>query len=377
MKKIVSIIFIFVFSFAAFGATFVVNNNGDSVDADTADNLCLDASGNCTLRAAIQQANASAGDDTITFDFVVFPTTITLTRGELQISTDITITGIGARNLIVSGNKASRVFFVQPGGSVSNIVVSISGLTVANGYAPSTFSGGGILTQNGPTLNLNGVTVRNNTAGGQGGGILQALGTLNILNSTISNNTAGRDGGGINNNEGAANIANTTISDNTAQYGGGIINFRQLSLNNITISNNSATALGGGVDNEGTATVRNTIIANNTAPGGSDIYRAFTSSGNNLIGNSTDSTGFTNGVNGDIVGTAVAPINPLFGPLQNNGGQTDTRALLLGSPAINAGNNADTAATDQRGSARIVGGTIDIGAYEFIPNKSRKRVRFF
>ncbi len=374
MKKILPIIFIFVFSSAAFGATFVVNNNGDTFDANTADNLCLDALGNCTLRAAIQQANASAGDDTITFDFVVFPTTITLERGELQITSNITIRGTGARNLIISGNNTSRVFFVQ--NFRSDFVVNISGLTVANGYAPSTFSGGGILTQNFATLNLTGVTVRNNTAGGLGGGIHQSLGTLNILNSTISNNTA-REGGGINNNDGTANIANTTISDNTAQYGGGIINFGRLILNNVTISHNTATALGGGADNVVTATVRNTIIANNTAPIGSDVARAFTSLGNNLIGNSTDSTGFTNGVSGDIVGTASAPINPLLGPLQNNGGQTDTRALLAGSPAINAGNNADAPATDQRGFARIVGGTIDIGAYEFAPIKSRKRVRFF
>jgi predicted outer membrane repeat protein len=384
MKQILTIIFIFVFSAAAFGAAFVVNNNGDTTDANSTDNLCSDVSGNCTLRAAIEQANALAGDDTITFDFAALLTTITLMRGQLEITSNITITGTGARNLIISGNNASRVFFVHPASAGSSFVVNIvniSGLTVANGYVAYPLAGGGIYTINGATLNLTEVTVRNNTAGHIGGGIFQFLGTINILNSTISYNTAVSDGGGINNNAGTTNISNTTISDNTAPLGAGIVNFRTLTLNNVTISNNTATTFGGGVYNAASArnafTVRNSIIANNTAPNGADVYREFTSLGNNLIGNSTGSTSFTNGVNGDIVGTAAAPINPLLGALQDNGGQTDTRALLPGSPAINAGNNADTAATDQRGFARIVSGTIDIGAYELIPNKSQKRIRFF
>ena len=76
---------------------------------------------------------------------------------------------------------------------------------------------------------------------------------------------------------------------------------------------------------------------------------AFTSQGHNLIGDGTGGTGFTNGVNGDIVGTSVNPIDPKLGPLKNNGGRTKTHALLAGSPAIDAGDNAGVPATDQRG----------------------------
>ncbi|MCA1637887.1 MAG: carboxypeptidase regulatory-like domain-containing protein [Acidobacteria bacterium] len=357
MKKLLLLlIFVISFSSISFAASFVVNNNGDTNDASTSDNLCLDASGNCTLRAAIQQANASAGDDTITFA-LAFPSTIRLTLGELQITSNITITGAGARNLIISGNNTSRVFSIVGVG----VVVNLSALTVADGNAGNIVYGGGIRTLNGPTLNLIQVTVRNNFAGGGGGGIDHSIGRLNILNSTISNN-----------------------SDNTAQIGGGIINFAPMTLNNVTISNNTATVRGGGLRDNVIADVRNTIIANNTAPSGSDVDGAFTSLGNNLIGNSTDSTGFTNGVNGDIVGTAAAPINPLLGPLQDNGGQTDTRALLPGSPAVDAGNNCLVTATcssnnpflplmtDQRGLGffRLIDGNsdgvaiVDIGAFE-------------
>jgi hypothetical protein len=83
-----------------------------------------------------------------------------------------------------------------------------------------------------------------------------------------------------------------------------------------------------------------------------------------LIGIASNNSGFTNGVSGDIVGTNSNPINPLLGELQNNGGPSDTHALLTGSPAINAGNNSGAPSTDQRGLPRISGGTIDIGSYE-------------
>ena len=87
----------------------------------------------------------------------------------------------------------------------------------------------------------------------------------------------------------------------------------------------------------------------------------------------TNLSGISNGSNGNLIGTAAAPINPMLGPLQNNGGPTKTMALLPGSPAINAGDNSLIPAgvtTDQRGTgyARIDDGTVDIGAYEFVVN---------
>jgi hypothetical protein len=80
-------------------ATFVVNNNGDTPDANLSDNVCADAAGNCTLRAAIQQANATSGTDEINFSFATTPVTIqlnaSLSPAGLVISEAVTINGFG------------------------------------------------------------------------------------------------------------------------------------------------------------------------------------------------------------------------------------------------------------------------------------------
>jgi len=99
-----------------------------------------------------------------------------------------------------------------------------------------------------------------------------------------------------------------------------------------------------------------------------DVYGELDPGGDyNLIGDGTGMTGLSNGVNGNLVGSADAPIDPLLGPLQDNGGPTQTHALLAGSPAIDAGNNAYATDWDQRGEGfpRIVNGIIDIGAFEY------------
>ena len=87
----------------------------------------------------------------------------------------------------------------------------------------------------------------------------------------------------------------------------------------------------------------------------------------NLVGDATGASGIVNGVNGNIVGGNGHPvINADLGPLQNNGGPTETMALLAGSPAIGHADNSKATATDQRGVTRVdePGETTDIGAFE-------------
>ena len=114
-------------------------------------------------------------------------------------------------------------------------------------------------------------------------------------------------------------------------------------------------------NNSGTAILRNTIVAGNTASTGPDAFGNFSSQGNNLIGNTSDAPGFGGS---DILGRS-----PLLGPLQDNGGSTDTHALLRGSPALNtipyATNGCGThIRTDQRGLKRPQGKNCDTGSYE-------------
>ncbi|MCY2990553.1 MAG: hypothetical protein NTY19_22150, partial [Planctomycetota bacterium] len=120
--------------------------------------------------------------------------------------------------------------------------------------------------------------------------------------------------------------------------------------------------------------IGNTILAANVGGTSPDFSGSFTSLGHNLIGKASGST-FINGVNGDLVGTAVSPLDPQLGPLQDNGGGTTTHALLTGSPAIDAGNNTGVAATDQRGQPRRLDGNgdgiiaADMGAFEAVSRR--------
>jgi hypothetical protein len=114
--------------------------------------------------------------------------------------------------------------------------------------------------------------------------------------------------------------------------------------------------------NVATVSIQNTILAGNSAPSSLDVAGVFTNLGHNLIGIGDGGSGYANT---DLVGTSANPINPLLGPLQDNGGPTQTMALLPGSPAIDAGTLTDSE-WDQRGPGypRLVNGATDIGAYE-------------
>ena len=333
-------------------------------------------SGPGSLRDAIDVANACPGKNIIEFAPSAYGT-ITLTSGELLITDDLCILGPGATNVAVNGNAASRVFHVGPG-----IDVTIASLTITNGNAGG-FLGGGIYNDH-ATLTVSNATVSGNMAGG-GGGIRNngrsGSASLTIVNSTLSGNSVAGGGGGIL-NEGVfgsatLTIINSTLSGNSAANGGGGIDndgdhgSATLTIVNSTLSGNSASG-GGGIVNvgpEGSALVHigSTILTNTATSSGTNIFNSagtVTSDGYNL---SSDNGGGFLTATGDQINT-----DPKLGPLQLNGGQTPTHALLCGSPAIDHGTNFTGAATDQTGAPRTfddpgianVGDGTDIGAFE-------------
>jgi hypothetical protein len=259
----------------------------------------------------------------------------------------------------ISGNSEANY-----GGGIYNE----NRLTVANSILSdnSATYGGGIYNSGGTATVTNSTISGNSTAGFQdGGGILNG-GTLTVTNSTISGNSAANYGGGIDNYLGTVTVTDSTISSNSANDGGGIWTSAGLTVTASTLSGNSARDLGGGVDliSSSRATLQNVLVAGNSAPSSPDVAGSLTSQGHNLIGDGTGGSGFDPT---DLVGTSANPIDPLLGPLADNGGPTPTMAPLIGSPAITAGDPTGAPGFDQRGAPRIVNGTIDIGAYEVQP----------
>ena len=314
----------------------------------------------CALRDAL--AYASSGTDTIAFKSGVAGT-ITLTNGPLTLTAGVTITGPGAAILAVDGNDTARVFIVSSG-----VNATISGLTVQRGNA-GVSSGGGIVTDG--SLTLVAVAVTHNSASTAAGIRINAGGILTLMSSAVTANSATGDAGGIG-NAGTVIAANSTISGNTAGgsgSGGGINSTSTLTLINSTISANTANSGGGMNVVGGTTTLTNTIVAANTKGGvPNDIGGSVASgSSNNLTGT---------GGSGGLVDQATDPAHhnrvgvaaPGLDTLKNNGGPTQSVALLANSPAIAAGDHAVCAAVpvsnaDQRGLPRPAA-VCAIGAFE-------------
>lgn len=350
------------------GTTFTVDTTIDAVDMIPGDGICNSIFGACTLRAAIQEANAMPGGNNI----LVPPGTYVLTipepgngdikGGDLDVTDTLRIRPAGASMPVIEAGGEFRVFELNAG------FVRLDSLVIRNGDAQGQQEGGGLEIHPGTlvwgffldirdnrafsrgagimtygSLVLFDSQIRDNYVDARGGGIrASSTATTTLWYSTVSGNTA-NIGGGVH-NQGTLSVFNSTLSGNTAAFGGGgIFNSGIATLANATVafneSNDSANARTGGVwvFGEGAMTIRNTIIANNqnTYPGTpDDCSGTFLSQGYNLI---LDASGCT------IVGTLTGNItgqDPLLKPLQVNGAGTPTHALSLspGSPALGAGN---------------------------------------
>ncbi|MFF0001081.1 choice-of-anchor Q domain-containing protein [Streptomyces avermitilis] len=372
---------------------FTVDTTSDAVDADPSDGRCRTASGTCSLRAAVMAANSRPGS-TIALPSGRYRLTIPPdprliigdhpdpTTGDLNVDAPTTFTGAGARATVIDANHLDRAFRLRADTRMSD--VTITGGEARQRELPFTDTGGGGIA-NERHLTLRRVAVTGNSAG-YGGGVFNVPDShLDLVDSTVSGNAAG-EAGGIRFDD-SGTVTNSTIAGNRVTdpgdrpgslggYGGGI-DIRGLGTVEIldsTITGNRSSHHGGGINIApayldslpapipglvdlplGRLVLRNSIVAGNTA----DCAKAFAiiaSRGHNIDGDGSCRLTAT----GDLPRR-----DPLVGPLADNGGPTDTTALLPGSPALDAADGCP--ATDQRGVARPQGAACDIGAYEYTP----------
>jgi CSLREA domain-containing protein len=313
-------------------ATFTVTTSADGTDASPGDGVCETAPGNgvCTLRAAIEEANANvfASHDTI-----YLPAgTYTLSVGshippdgttDLDIRESLTLIGDGAIQTTIDGGGHDRVFEIAPfGGHVPQ--VTISGVTIRNG---ATGQGGGGIYNQGATLSLSGCYILNNSAA-DGGGLYNQGGSVTLTGSSIvGGNTADFQGGGIYNQDGTLTFEDGLLGclDNTATFGGGLFNDGGVvELTRITQCNGRAepaagSGYGGAIYNMGggTVTITRSRLQNNVAAGGigygGGIFNTSTASRVNLIDSSISASravsSIGSGYGGGILNTSGAAMH--------------------------------------------------------------------
>ncbi|HRQ37844.1 MAG TPA: choice-of-anchor Q domain-containing protein [Chloroflexota bacterium] len=268
-----------------------------------------------------------------------------------------------------------------------------SKITIHQSQVVSNSFGGGIQSMYG-TLVVQNSTLSSNSTAGAGGGISGSNGTLVIRNSTLSDNSA-FDGGGIRSDGINITIDNSTLNDNHASNnGGGIYSYSgTLTFNNSTLSGNSALYYGGGILltsycplSGGVVILNNSTLNNNSAYIGGGVFRNNCSkmlviAGTIIAGKSnTDCYGAIISQGYNIVGDSSCNLNgpgdmndidPQLGPLQDNGGLTQTHLPLPDSPAIDTGDPLNCPPTDQRGTPRPNDGdgddnaVCDIGSVEY------------
>ncbi len=386
------------------GYIVTVDSTADTVDSNIGDGLCDDGSGNCTLRAAVQETNACSGADFIevltgTYTLAIGGTGEELAvTGDLDITDDLTLTAAYGASVIVDGGGIDRVFDLDPGSA--GITVKASEFTIQNGNSPvgggvqvmngvasftdvvlagnsataacgglynyagtvtitdsivsgnnSSGSGGGFCTESGLTITGSSVTGNIASSGSNGGGALYNNGgTVSIVSSRVRGNRAPNGyGGGIYNLGTTLALTNSTVDDNGALVGGGIANYGSLVVAGSTISHNRADNFGGGIDLSGagaTLSMTNSTISGNTTTlfDGGGINN--TSGAASTIGNSTI-TGNGAGRDGGGILNSSGTVNMTSTVVSGNAGGdcsglvTDNGGSLDGDGSCGAGSTGN------------------------------------
>ena len=387
-----------------------------AIDVTRFDDPPLTDTSGVSLRQAVILANATPGSNLITLQAGTYRLTLrgddaTAEAGDLDITGSVMIHGDPAGETVIDARKAKdRAFEVLPGGGLTLFNVTVQGgNTSGDGGAvfsagmlsieSSTFtknkahvSGGAIASEGGTATLFDVVVTKNKAVTNDGGGLeFDVGGSAMLMRVTVSHNKAGDTGGGIDTDNGVdVTLDGCTVSNNKSRHEGGGLDpsAGTLTISNSTISGNKS-AKGGGIqlEDSGVVILHNDTIAFNKAKEGAglwteagssttlddtivaknkpfDCFGGLVSNGSNLIGRSDGCT-ITGDTTGNIVGgpKPAKPVDPKLGPLADNGGTTQTHALLPGSPAIDAVvGTCPPPSSDQRSMPRT--GTCDIGAFE-------------
>jgi hypothetical protein len=285
----------------------------------------------------------AAGDGT--YLFACDGTTPVVTQAEIEIDNDVILDGEG--KLTVDGNCEHRVFSVP-----ETVTAELRDFVITGGATPG--EGGGI--RNLGTLTVTNTTVYGNTGDYNGGGI-ESDGTLTLTNSTVSGNRGGSGGGIYVGHSGILTVTNSTLSGNTTDScGGGIDVDGAVALVNSTVSGNTSNGCADELFNQGFLVLVGSIVSGDADQNCSGV----TSLGYN-IESPLDTCGFDQAT--DHVNLSAEAL--ALGPLQDNGGPTETHALGAGSVAIDQIPEADCEVdTDQRGEPRPGDSMCDVGAFE-------------
>lgn len=403
---------------------FTVNTTADTIDADPGNGQCADSNGNCSLRAAVMEANALGAPVIINLPAGTYTLTRTSSIDEqgddLDLKSNITLKGADQATTILDGNNATRVVEIYSGKSATLENLTLRGAptseaallnrgtaTLANVNISDNAGIGFYDDWSGTATTLTNVTISNNATGFY----KYSDGTTTLTNVTISNNGTGfyndrylqtailtnvtinNNGTGLYNRSGIAILRNATVSGNrnrgiltdfasntiltnvtvsgnstTSSYGGGGIYNSSGTLNIAfsTITNNTAPRGGGLRIYSGTVKLKGVILAGNTATGGTgpECEGSLSSLGYNLIKSNADCS-FTRD------STDILNQDPNLGALANNGGPVQTHLPNAGSPVLDKvpasactdlSNNV--VSTDARGITRPQNGSCDIGAVE-------------
>lgn len=415
VRRTIVALSVFAVAGTAHAATFAVNSTADAVDATPGNGVCAAAGGACTLRAAVMEANALAGDDRIEIPAGDFVLAIAgadedaAATGDLDLSDDVEIAGAGMDMTRLSGDGGDRVLDVRPspgflGITIRDVAIEGGRLVDAAGAGVRHADDGTLLVEN--TRLADNLVLGTNTSEGIGGAIASnGIGDLEVRSSRLADNAADRGGALFVN--GSLTLLDSTLAANAARTGAALASYGNVAIERTTVADNASSAgcavfvatdatfvrnatfsgnpgscvfsvgppatltfehatihanpVADALSVGGVVAFSNSVIANPVVTSECTNGGAILSTGGNL-----DSDGSCVGAGpGDLPGT-----EPRLGPLADDGGPTATHAPLARSPLRDAADGMLCPAIDQRGVARPIDGdgdgtaACDIGAVE-------------